>query len=216
MIKQNGKHQVKRLYIHHTAGFLQPGQTLEAYAKWMQQFHASKWPNECKQYAGPHFLIGKDGKVINTRPIELTGIHVEGNNTGTIGAELIGYYHPPHNENPPQAQIEALCRLYAILCLQGGLNPQNAILGHRDSDATSCPGDRLYNKLTYIKGRVKQIMSEPLPDIKGHWAEAVIRDLAAKGIMTGSTDGLFYPNKSLTRAEAAALVSKLLNYLGQG
>ena len=74
MIKQNGKYKVNRLYIHHTAGFLQSGQTLEDYAKWMHSFHKSKWPNECRHYAGPHYLIGKDGKVVNTRPIELAGV----------------------------------------------------------------------------------------------------------------------------------------------
>lgn len=215
MIKQNNKYKVQRLYVHHTAGFLQSGQTLEAYAEAMQQAHYKKWPVDCKTYAGPHFLIGKDGKVICTRPIELTGIHVTGDNIGTIGTELLGYYHPPYNEEPPQAQIEALCRLYAVLCLQGELDPQNAILGHRDSDATSCPGDKLYAIKSNIKGRVKEIMSEPLPDIKGHWAESSIRDLAQKGIIGGSSDNLFHPNNPLTRAEAAALIEKLLKYLGQ-
>jgi hypothetical protein len=66
-----------------------------------------------------------------------------------------------------------------------------------------------------IKGRVKEIMSEPMPDIKGHWAEAAIRKVIEKGIMSGSTDNLFHPNDTLTRAQAAALISKLLDHMDQ-
>lgn len=43
-------------------------------------------------------------------------------------------------------------------------------------------------------------------DIKGHWAEAAMRNLANKGVMGGYPDGSFKPNNDITRAEFAKLV----------
>ncbi|MBE3590520.1 MAG: S-layer homology domain-containing protein, partial [Firmicutes bacterium] len=39
-----------------------------------------------------------------------------------------------------------------------------------------------------------------LSDIAGHWAEADVRDLAARGIVHGEPDGLFHPGEPLSRA----------------
>lgn len=48
-------------------------------------------------------------------------------------------------------------------------------------------------------------------DIAGHWAKADIEVMAAKGIVTGVTDTTFEPDRNITRAEFATLVSKALN-----
>jgi hypothetical protein len=47
---------------------------------------------------------------------------------------------------------------------------------------------------------------EPYCDIKGHWAESIIRQAIAEGWVKGYPDGTFKPDKPMTRAESVALV----------
>ncbi len=52
---------------------------------------------------------------------------------------------------------------------------------------------------------------KPLSDIKGHWAEAFIRGLYDKGLISGFSDGTFKPDAKITRAQYAALLVKAFN-----
>ena len=47
-------------------------------------------------------------------------------------------------------------------------------------------------------------------DTAGHWAEADIADMAARGIVTGVTATTFEPDRNITRAEFATLIVKAL------
>lgn len=49
---------------------------------------------------------------------------------------------------------------------------------------------------------------QELNDLQGHWAEAFIRALVAREIISGYPDGTFRPEDTITRAQYAALVSK--------
>ena len=60
--------------------------------------------------------------------------------------------------------------------------------------------------------------AEEFSDIKGHWAEAQIKQMAAEGIVKGYPDGTFRPDGLITRAEFAVMVVqafKLSNSKGQ-
>ncbi|MGO0122593.1 S-layer homology domain-containing protein [Desulfothermobacter acidiphilus] len=48
-------------------------------------------------------------------------------------------------------------------------------------------------------------------DLVGHWAEGAVAELAAKGLVSGYPDGTFKPDKPVTRAELASLLSRALN-----
>ena len=48
-------------------------------------------------------------------------------------------------------------------------------------------------------------------DIHGHWAEQEIGKAAANGWVNGYNDGTFKPNQNITRAEAMALINRVLN-----
>jgi N-acetylmuramoyl-L-alanine amidase len=48
-------------------------------------------------------------------------------------------------------------------------------------------------------------------DIKGHWAEASIREAAELGFVTGYADGTFLPNRAVTRAEFSAMIVRALH-----
>lgn len=51
-----------------------------------------------------------------------------------------------------------------------------------------------------------------LNDISGHWAEADIKMLASKQIMTGYPDNTFQPEKPISRAEFAKILVGAFNY----
>lgn len=50
----------------------------------------------------------------------------------------------------------------------------------------------------------------PVDDIKGHWAEDAIRWCIDHGIMQGYEDGSFRPDASVTRAELAVVVKRIM------
>lgn len=47
-------------------------------------------------------------------------------------------------------------------------------------------------------------------DVDGHWAESYIKVCVANGWITGYTDGTFKPDQNITRAEAMAIVNRML------
>ena len=51
----------------------------------------------------------------------------------------------------------------------------------------------------------------PFSDIRGHWAEEEINEAAELGWVRGLPDGTFQPERPITRAEAMALVNRVLN-----
>ncbi len=58
---------------------------------------------------------------------------------------------------------------------------------------------------------VKPVEPVKFPDIVGHWAEGVIRDLEARGILAGYEDGNFRPDIGVTRQEIAVIMTRALD-----
>lgn len=58
--------------------------------------------------------------------------------------------------------------------------------------------------------------AQDFKDVQGHWAQDSIGDLAARRMVGGSAPGVFEPNRSITRAEFAAIVVKALGLEGAG
>ena len=54
------------------------------------------------------------------------------------------------------------------------------------------------------------------PDVEGHWAALEINAAARMGWVTGYPDGTFAPNQSITRAETAAVINRILKRLPEG
>lgn len=50
-------------------------------------------------------------------------------------------------------------------------------------------------------------------DIKGHFAESAIRDLASMGIVNGKTESTYAPDEPVTRGEAAAMLRRTIKYI---
>lgn len=94
---------------------------------------------------GYHYLIRKDGTIERGRPRDTVGAHCYGENWHSVGVNIVGNFE---TNEPTAAQIEAAERLVAVLCRLYGLRPSGAtIKGHRDFNATACPGENLYAML---------------------------------------------------------------------
>ena len=81
---------------------------------------------------------------------------------------------------------------------------RKTIVGHFEIDKKerpNCPGQ------LFPFQEIIDFLTEPYQDIKGHWAESLIRQAIAEGWAKGYPDGTFQPDKPLTRAEAVALIA---------
>ena len=94
---------------------------------------------------GYHYLIRKDGTIERGRPRDTVGAHCYGENWHSIGVNIVGNFEVAM---PTDAQLDAAERLVARLCQMYGLRPgSRTIKGHRDFNATACPGQNLYDML---------------------------------------------------------------------
>ena len=100
---------------------------------------------------GYHYLIRKSGAVEAGRPALTMGAHAEGANTRSIGIALCGNFC---EEEPTAAQVESCAMLLAVLgaAFDVPLDTEH-ILGHRDLDATACPGEAMYGMIPEIVGK---------------------------------------------------------------
>ncbi len=109
----------------------------------------------------------------------VTGAHVANMNSGNIGVALMGCYEPTSecsgSTTPPAAALDGLANLLASLATRHGLNPTGSvhyvnpvsgatrdvatISGHRDWEATACPGGNLYAQLPGIRTQVAARMT---------------------------------------------------------
>lgn len=130
-------------------------------ARQIQQSHFSRgWID-----TGQQFTISRGGWIMEGRHQSLSilqggtkhvqGAHVDGHNDTHIGIECEGLYM---NVTPSLPLWNKLVALIAYICQQYGLTA-NAIVGHRDLDSTSCPGDTLYSLLPQLRTAVDTTLS---------------------------------------------------------
>ncbi|WP_431871687.1 peptidoglycan recognition protein family protein [Nocardiopsis eucommiae] len=150
--------------VHHTATPNSADHS-EAHAlalsRSIQNFHmdSNGWSDAGQQFTisrGGHIMEGRDRAVPAVREGQhCVGAHVANNNSTCVGIENEGTYM---DEGPTQALTDSLVATLAWLCGAYGLNPQEAILGHRDFNATACPGDVLYAMLPDLRNAVTGVM----------------------------------------------------------
>lgn len=123
------------IIVHHTAG------SADASAAEIHRMHKQNgWAG-----IGYHFVIRWDGSVEKGRPMGSIGAHCYGENDHTLGVALTGNFE---SAEPTEEQLESLSRLLAALSMAYGFEPsEETIFGHRDFNATACPGRNLYREL---------------------------------------------------------------------
>ncbi len=177
-------YKVQQLFVHHTAG-----SNFDTHPK--ATMRAIYWYHTVRQGwcdVGYNFVIAPDGRIFEGRwarayaPFEhhdsesrdgrvVTGAHVSGYNSGSVGVSLMGNYSQV--ELPPAAR-RSLAELLAWEADRHNLDPQGThtyrnpetgtrrklpyIAGHRDAGYTECPGNFVYAALPAIRRDTKAAM----------------------------------------------------------
>jgi len=105
---------------------------------------------------GYHFLIPPSGKIYEGRYLTFKGSHVRKANTGKIGILIMGDFEHQawdFDDDPTPAQLNAAESL--IKTLKSAIPTVSKLGGHRDYQATECPGGELYKKIPAIRANTK-------------------------------------------------------------
>ena len=180
-------YSTKKLIVHHTATSdnYADRAAAEAQIRSIYYYHSvtQDWGD-----IGYNFLIDKFGTIYEGRYSRdyaganptgddatgkgVTGAHVGGWNSGTVGVALLGTL-TTHDATP--AARDALIRLLAWEASRNGINPEATeafvnpvsgatitsanIAGHRNYAATACPGDTFYPTLPAIRRDVAALIA---------------------------------------------------------
>jgi hypothetical protein len=148
------------IVVHHTASANSTDYSLDqafALSHWIQDLHmdSNGWAD-----SGQQLTISRGGYVMEGRNRSLeaidsgrhcVGAQTAGQNNHTIGIENEGLYT---DVDTTPALFDALVATCAWLCTVYGLDPHEAIVGHRDYVNTQCPGNVLYARLPELRDRV--------------------------------------------------------------
>jgi muramidase (phage lysozyme) len=139
---------IRYLIVHHSA--TSPNLTIE-------DIHREHLKNGwlCVGY---HAVILQDGTIQYGRPVDSQGAQVEGYNWCSLGVCLIGYFHRDSvnkgqwSDKPTDAQLKSLVEL---LVNWKRKFPKAQIKGHRELNATACPGDGFSHLM--LDGIIKKV-----------------------------------------------------------
>ncbi len=148
-----------RVTLHHSDGkYTRTLDESKAEARFIQDFHihGRGWND-----IGYHFLVDSAGNILEGRPEGVLGAHTLGNNEGNVGIVLLGNYHPPKNDKPTRAQLDAVASIGRYLVARYGIDPKS-LRGHRDYKGTDCPGDVAYAKLDWLRLAFAGLPTPPL------------------------------------------------------
>lgn len=132
-----------RIILHHAAA-------INCSAEDIHRWHLNNgWAG-----AGYHFLVRKNGEIYRLRPEDNVGAHAYGSNYDSIGICFEGNYMdegmPEIQKNVGKEIVTQLKNKYNISTVQG----------HRDVNATSCPGINFpFNEIA--NGKTDEIIEEP-------------------------------------------------------
>ncbi|GAA3934642.1 hypothetical protein GCM10023085_15020 [Actinomadura viridis] len=162
------------IVVHHTATANTTDYSVAAaysLSRGIQNFHmdSNGWADTGQQLTisrGGHLMEGRNRSLaaINAGD-HVVGAQTANHNDHTIGIENEGLYM---TVQPTTALWNRLVETCAWLCGVYGLDPAAAIVGHRDYNATACPGDRLYARLPELR----QAVLIKLDGASARWSDA--------------------------------------------
>lgn len=130
------RQKTELIVIHHTAS------KTDLTVQEIHQMHLKQGENW--KGIGYHYYINKKGIIYRGRPEKYSGSHAIDYNSISIGVCLSGNFE---EEEPNVNQITSLIELLYYLRTKYS---NTEIVGHRDLNATACPGKNLYSKLGSI------------------------------------------------------------------
>lgn len=136
----------KGMVIHHSA--TPPEGQARLGAREINEMHKHRFPGVRYKgrnyYIGYHYVIRPDGAIEPGRPEGVMGGHAKSwKHNYWAGVCLIGYFdkkwQDPRYHRPSRAQMKSLVSLSHQLMKRHGFG-KDRILGHKQIDATECPG----------------------------------------------------------------------------
>jgi len=122
-------HDIRHLIVHHS------GVPVTVSPEVIAGYHVTdlNWPG-----IGYHFVIDGEGQIHQTNALTTVSYHARQYNASSVGIVLLGDFSVGV---PSTAQLEATATLCAWLSQELGLS-REAIKGHRELVAVTCPGDQ--------------------------------------------------------------------------
>lgn len=162
-----------------------------------------------------HFTVD-DKEIYQHLPINENGWHA-GDGNGAGNRQSIAIEIAVNQDGDYNKAVENAKKLTAYLMKETGI-PLSNIVKHQKWSGKNCPSIMISKGqwTPFLEGVNKYYNNNPsitntTDDITGGWYEPYIRDLNRRGIMVGEGNGVFAPNRAITRAEFAQLISKSLN-----
>lgn len=97
-----------------------------------------------------HYIIEKDGTIVQIVPENIIAYHCRGKNKGTIGIEFVGKLDSTDKVSLTKKQISKGISLICHLQRKYGISDEN-VYGHRDFSNKECPGK---TNLALIKSEI--------------------------------------------------------------
>ena len=122
--------KINEIIVHCSATYPEQKCTVDDIRKW----HKERGFNDI----GYHFIVEKNGNIVNGRKINLAGAHCQGHNARSVGICYIGGLDAKGypTDTRTEWQREALTSLIDSLC---NLYPINKISGHNQYSSKACP-----------------------------------------------------------------------------
>lgn len=164
-------HPPTYIVVHHTAvQDPEDDQSLEhafAMSRAIQRHHMDTrgWIDTGQQFTistGGHITEGRHRslEILDEGVRHVQGAHVRNHNSSVIGIENEGLYT---TQDVPEPLWDSLVDLVTYMAAQYDIHPE-WIRGHRDFNATQCPGDVLYARLPELRYRVAERLGMPVSE----------------------------------------------------
>lgn len=205
------RNKISKITIHHMAGNLTIEECGAVFAPVTRQ-------------GSSNYGIGSDGRIgmyVEEKDRAWTSGSASNDNmavTIEVANDVIG-----GNWHVSDKALASLIDLCTDICKRNGIESLNFtgdangnLTMHKYFQATLCPGAYLESKFPYIANEVNKRLEQEENDMakfkdvpETHWAYKAIEALAEQGILNGYEDGTFKPEQPVTRAEIAAIISRI-------
>ncbi|NCU30779.1 hypothetical protein EOM57_03150 [Candidatus Saccharibacteria bacterium] len=148
-----------RVIVHHTAIPVDSDPAASIRAIWYYHTYTNGWGD-----IGYNYLVDSRGNIYQGRyydPVEsavsggeVVGGHAYQNNIGSSGIAALGDFS---TTRPTDIMVDAIANIAAFKAANYKFNPSGIgvsgpnVVGHRDVNATSCPGQQLYDRLYEVR-----------------------------------------------------------------
>jgi N-acetylmuramoyl-L-alanine amidase len=194
---------VSKAFVHHsvTDARTPPAQA----ARNIQRMHQADPKTPYSDIAYQE-LVAIDGTTLDGRGLSVQGGATKGHNSTSLAWCLLGNFD---TERPTSAMLEALAQRLALAVTEGRLTRDFTLLGHRDANATACPGRHTMPHLTSVRSRVSEILT-PTPISEDEAMQHLLVKLSPKALGAGEpVDWIVPPNGPKFGCPSTGLVDRL-------